>query len=82
MLPDGGNAERDMSRIQNKKTEVSYVIADSEQQQRRIDNFLGAILKGLPRTRIYQMLRRGEIRVGAWVGPASPASRWTHGTVL
>ena len=63
MLPDGGNAERDMSRIQNKKTEVSYVIADSEQHQRRIDNFLGSILKGLPKTRIYQMLRRGEIRV-------------------
>jgi ribose transport system ATP-binding protein len=24
-------------------------------------------------------VRRGEIRVGAWVGPASPAARWTHG---
>jgi 23S rRNA pseudouridine955/2504/2580 synthase len=52
-----------MSRIQNKKTEVRYLVADSEQQQRRIDNFLGSVLKGLPRTRIYQMLRRGEIRV-------------------
>ena len=30
---------------------------------RRIDNFLMARLKGLPRTRIYQMLRRGEVRV-------------------
>lgn len=52
-----------MSRIQNKKTEVHYLVVDSEQHQRRIDNFLGSVLKGLPRTRIYQMLRRGEIRV-------------------
>lgn len=55
--------KRDMSRIQNKKSDVSYLTADSEQHERRIDNFLVSILKGVPRTRIYQMLRRGEIRV-------------------
>lgn len=29
----------------------------------RVDNFLIAMLKGLPRSRVYQMLRRGEVRV-------------------
>jgi 23S rRNA pseudouridine955/2504/2580 synthase len=37
------------------------VLEDREGQ--RIDNFLLAALKGLPRSRVYQMLRRGEVRV-------------------
>jgi 23S rRNA pseudouridine955/2504/2580 synthase len=37
------------------------VLEDREGQ--RIDNFLLATLKGLPRSRVYQMLRRGEVRV-------------------
>ncbi len=52
-----------MSRKQNKKTPVRHVIIDADQSLRRIDNFLLGTLKGLPKTRIYQMLRRGEIRV-------------------
>jgi len=52
-----------MSRIQNKKTGVRHIIIDSRQENRRIDNFLLSELKGLPKTRIYQMIRRGEIRV-------------------
>jgi 23S rRNA pseudouridine955/2504/2580 synthase len=52
-----------MSRVKNIKTEVSYVTVDGEQHQRRIDNFLTSYCKGLPRARIYQMVRRGEIRV-------------------
>ena len=52
-----------MSQIQNKKTAVRYTIITSEQEQRRIDNYLLSVLKAVPRTRIYQMLRRGEVRV-------------------
>jgi 23S rRNA pseudouridine955/2504/2580 synthase len=52
-----------MSRIPNKKTPVQQIIVDSDDDTRRIDNFLMSRLKGLPRTRIYQMLRRGEVRV-------------------
>ncbi len=37
------------------------VLEDREGQ--RIDNYLLATLKGLPRSRVYQMLRRGEVRV-------------------
>lgn len=41
---------------------VAIVEVDAEQGQ-RLDNFLLARLKGLPRSRIYRMVRRGEVRV-------------------
>jgi 23S rRNA pseudouridine955/2504/2580 synthase len=40
------------------------------QAGQRIDNFLARELKGVPRSRIYRMLRRGEVRLnGRRVGP-------------
>lgn len=48
---------------------VSYLTVDEEHAGRRIDNFLGRILKGVPKGRVYRMLRRGEVRVnGGRVG--------------
>ena len=38
-------------------------LVDAETAGQRIDNFLSARLKGLPRARIYRILRRGEVRV-------------------
>jgi len=52
-----------MSRIQNKKTQVEYRRIEAAQAGRRIDNFLSSQFKGLPRTRVYRMLRKGEVRV-------------------
>lgn len=52
-----------MSRIQNKKTEVQHHRIDAAQAGRRIDNYLTSQFKGLPRTRLYRMLRKGEVRV-------------------
>ena len=43
-----------------RKTE--NVVIDNEHAERRIDNFLLAFLKPIPKSRIYQMLRRGEVR--------------------
>ena len=37
-------------------------IGDSNSEQ-RLDNFLITYLKGLPKTRIYRMIRKGEVRV-------------------
>ncbi len=42
---------------------VSFVDIDSEAAGQRIDNFLLARLKGVPRSRIYRLLRKGEVRV-------------------
>jgi len=38
-------------------------LVDEAHAGQRIDNFLSARLKGLPRSRIYRILRRGEVRV-------------------
>ena len=42
---------------------VQYLTVTADQAARRIDNYLLGRFGNLPRTRIYQMLRRGEIRV-------------------
>lgn len=46
-----------------KKTQVKQLIINSEQQGRRIDNFLVSYFKTLPKSRVYQMIRKGEVRV-------------------
>ena len=69
-----------MSRISNKKSGVQQISIDSGDESRRIDNFLMSRFKGLPRTRIYQMLRRGEVRVNK--GRKKPGYRLQVGDVL
>ncbi|NIL92980.1 MAG: RluA family pseudouridine synthase [Woeseiaceae bacterium] len=44
-------------------TGVRKVRIDSEQAGQRIDNFLRRELPGLPKGRLYRILRRGEVRV-------------------
>ncbi|MEX2516370.1 MAG: pseudouridine synthase, partial [Gammaproteobacteria bacterium] len=45
------------------KTMVEIVAVSSDESGRRLDNFLNSRLHGLPRARLYQMLRKGEVRV-------------------
>lgn len=52
-----------MSRIQNKKTDVQHRQIDAAQAGRRIDNYLTSQFKGLPKARLYRLLRKGEVRV-------------------
>ncbi|NOX76312.1 MAG: 23S rRNA pseudouridine(955/2504/2580) synthase RluC [Gammaproteobacteria bacterium] len=42
---------------------VRFVDVDADQAGQRIDNFLLARLKGVPKSRIYRLLRKGEVRV-------------------
>lgn len=42
---------------------VNYVTVTRQQHDQRVDNFLLARLKGLPRSHIYNMIRSDEIRV-------------------
>jgi len=44
-------------------TKARIVEVDEERAGQRIDNFLLASLKGVPKSRIYRMLRKGEVRV-------------------
>lgn len=39
------------------------VTVTADEAGRRIDNFLGSQLKDVPKTRVYRMLRQGEVRV-------------------
>lgn len=45
------------------RTGVRKVEIDPDQAGQRIDNFLRGVLPGLPKGRLYRMLRRGEVRV-------------------
>jgi 23S rRNA pseudouridine955/2504/2580 synthase len=45
------------------KATVTKVKIGSEQAGQRLDNFLFRSLKGVPKSRIYRMLREGEVRV-------------------
>ncbi|ETI58038.1 23S rRNA pseudouridine(955/2504/2580) synthase RluC [Marinomonas profundimaris] len=42
---------------------VRYVTIDENNEGQRIDNFLVTFLKGVPKGKIYNLLRKGEIRV-------------------
>jgi 23S rRNA pseudouridine955/2504/2580 synthase len=45
------------------REKVQYLLVQEEFAGQRIDNYLMARLKGVPKSRIYRMLRSGEVRV-------------------
>lgn len=52
-------------------SKVRYVAVPEQFGGQRVDNYLLRELKGVPKTRIYRLLRKGEVRVnGKRVGPA------------
>jgi 23S rRNA pseudouridine955/2504/2580 synthase len=44
------------------KPQVRFITIDSEDAGQRVDNFLVKTLKGVPKSHIYRLLRKGEIR--------------------
>ena len=58
-------------------TGVRYLEVRSTQAGQRVDNFLLHQLKGVPRSRIYRMLRNGEVRVNK--GRVKPTYRIASG---
>jgi 23S rRNA pseudouridine955/2504/2580 synthase len=49
--------------VTDKPVKVRWVTVDDGSDGQRIDNFLLRELKGVPRTHIYRLLRKGEVRV-------------------
>ena len=47
----------------NGKASVTKVLIDAEMAGQRVDNFLFRHLKGVPKSRVYRMLREGEVRI-------------------
>ncbi len=61
-----------------RSVQYRHVVEDEAGQ--RIDNFLLRQLKGLPRSRVYRLLRKGEVRIDG--GRARPARRLRTGEVV
>ena len=59
---------------------VRWVTVDALKEGQRLDNFLSSQLKGLPKSRIYKMIRTGEVRVNK--GRRKPDSRIASGDVV
>lgn len=65
----------------NKVTsKVHHVEVTRDRDGQRLDNFLTARLKGLPRSVIYRIIRTGQVRVNG--GRAKPATRLSAGDTV
>lgn len=62
------------------KDAASWLTVDDETAGQRIDNFLLRILKGVPKSHIYRILRSGEVRVNK--RRVGPDARLAAGDVL
>src|SRR3970282_590823 len=59
---------------------VQHVTVDAGHAGQRLDNFLLTALKGVPRTHVYRLLRKGEVRVNK--GRSKPDYRLKAGDVV
>jgi 23S rRNA pseudouridine955/2504/2580 synthase len=66
--------------MNQKSVGVRYLTVDERGEGQRIDNFLLRELKGIPRTLVYRLLRRGEVRVNK--GRAKAGRRLVAGDVV
>lgn len=66
-------ALEDMAQTQQSQQQlkVQYHTAGEDDAGQRLDNYLARVLKGVPRSMIYRILRRGEVRVNK--GRVSPS---------
>ncbi|MEW5837364.1 MAG: RluA family pseudouridine synthase [Pseudomonadota bacterium] len=62
------------------QTGVRYVTVGAHEAGQRLDNFLLAQLKGVPKSRIYRMVRTGEVRINK--GRVKPLQRIAAGDVV
>lgn len=70
-------AERADSSVQ---TGVQWVTVDPDMAGQRLDNFLMARLRGVPRSIIYRIVRKGEVRINK--GRVKPDARVQAGDVV
>ncbi|MEL6868764.1 MAG: RluA family pseudouridine synthase [Pseudomonadota bacterium] len=67
------NSNRDLS-------QVRFVSVDSDSDGQRVDNFVLGLLPGVPKSRVYRMLRKGEVRINK--GRAKPTTRVAAGDTV
>jgi len=61
-------------------TQVKSVTVDEDSAGQRLDNYLVRVLKGVPKTHVYRIIRSGEVRVNK--GRASADTRLAIGDVI
>ncbi len=59
---------------------VSHVEVSPDRDGQRLDNFIAARMKGLPKSVIYRVIRKGQVRVNG--GRAKPATRLVSGDMV
>lgn len=69
-----------VSSSSHKIPKVQQVKISSESAGQRLDNFLFTYLKGVPKTRIYRIIRKGEVRINK--GRIKPEYRLVAGDTL
>lgn len=69
-----------MSKESAGATQVRLVTIDERNAGQRVDNYLMAVLKGVPRSWVYRVLRRGEVRVNK--GRCKPDRRLSNGDIV
>ncbi|HFE39120.1 MAG TPA: 23S rRNA pseudouridine(955/2504/2580) synthase, partial [Gammaproteobacteria bacterium] len=62
------------------KTKVHHVEIDASNVGQRIDNYLMTYLKGVPKTYIYRIIRKGEVRINK--GRIKPVYKLVLGDVV
>ena len=62
-----------MANSSDSDAKVQYLTVDENAEGQRIDNFLMARLKGVPKSWVYRVLRKGEVRVNK--GRAKPTRK-------
>jgi len=62
------------------KDAVSWLTVGEDSAGQRVDNFLSKVLKGVPKSHIYRILRSGEVRVNK--GRVGPDVRLTLGDMV
>ncbi|HEC11791.1 MAG TPA: 23S rRNA pseudouridine(955/2504/2580) synthase RluC [Acidiferrobacteraceae bacterium] len=68
-----------MSKI-SEKLQVKWVEVDAQHSGQRLDNYLLAALKGVPKSHIYRIVRTGEVRINK--GRVRPDYRLREGDVV
>lgn len=61
-------------------SKARFVTATADDADQRIDNYLLRVLNGVPKSRIYKMLRKGEVRINK--GRVKPTTRLQAGDTV
>ena len=69
-----------MSKTRHDPTRVSFIQIDEDNHGQRVDNFLLTLLKGAPKSLIYRIIRKGEVRLNK--GRVKADSRLSAGDTL